>query len=95
VGKKGFSFCLRDLIFEYCFDFISLQETIKRKWIVQFGENLTWTILTIGCGLPLWDVLVGFCVALSPLDLMSVQYPLADFLSRLGFLMLNIKMNIN
>jgi hypothetical protein len=31
VGKKGFSFCLRDLIFEHRFDFIGLQETMKRK----------------------------------------------------------------
>jgi exonuclease III len=31
VGKKGFSFCLRDLIYEHQFDFIGLQETMKRK----------------------------------------------------------------
>jgi hypothetical protein len=31
VGKKGFSFCLRDLIYEHKFDFIRLQEIMKRK----------------------------------------------------------------
>jgi hypothetical protein len=31
VGKKVFSFCLRDLIFEHHFDFIGLQETMKKK----------------------------------------------------------------
>jgi hypothetical protein len=30
VGKKGFSFHLRDLICEYEFDFIGLQETMKK-----------------------------------------------------------------
>jgi hypothetical protein len=30
-GKKVFSFCLCDLIYEHQFDFIGLQETMKRK----------------------------------------------------------------
>ena len=30
VGKKGFAFCLKDLIDEFHFDFIGLQETMKR-----------------------------------------------------------------
>lgn len=30
IGKKGFAFCLKDLLLEYDFDFIGLQETMKK-----------------------------------------------------------------
>jgi hypothetical protein len=53
VGKKGFSFCLRDLIFEHHFDFIGLQEIMKKRLTVLFGGSLTWTILITGFGPPL------------------------------------------
>jgi hypothetical protein len=51
VGKKGFSFCLRDLIYEFDFEFTGLQETMKilidisilRKFDVDSAYNWLWS----------------------------------------------------
>jgi hypothetical protein len=56
VGKKGFAFHLRDLIKEYDFDFIGLQETMKksidvsvwRKFDVEGAYVCLWSP-SVGC----------------------------------------------
>jgi hypothetical protein len=55
VGKKGFAFYLKDLMFEYDFDFIGLQETMKRNVDVsicrKFDSEAKYTWLWS----PLWE----------------------------------------
>jgi hypothetical protein len=40
VGKKGAISCIKDLMFDYCLDFIGLQETIKKDYDRSFFRKL-------------------------------------------------------
>jgi hypothetical protein len=68
--EKGFSFHLRDLIKEFDFDFIGLQETMIFL-MFPCGGSLMLEMLTFGFGLPLWEVLEESCVALNPQDVLA------------------------
>jgi hypothetical protein len=39
VGKKDAISCVKDLMYDYCLDFIGLQESIKKDYDIIFLEN--------------------------------------------------------